>query len=261
MGCLDTPVRILFFSLIALLITGCEYRDVHAFLKPEGARDRPTENLPPAGKEKSAAFINEAMHKSIGKPMGNNTLSTEELANVKSLDLDGKQIDDLTSMPGVENLIFLDLGVNQIVDLKPLAAQANLNSLILSDNQIENITPLEGLSRLEYLDLRHNRIAILKPLVAMTKLKTLYLSENYVDDLTPLAGMMKLEQLNLHDNKVVELASLSDLKALRVLTLTKNPGLFLEQVEKLQAALPKCTIHHNAEIKPEAPVKPVKSPR
>ena len=114
-------MRFLFFSLIALLIAGCEYRDVHTLLKPKGARDRPTNNLPPAGKEKSAAFINAAMHKSIGKPMGNNTLSSEELANVKSLDLDGKQIDDLTSMRSLKNLIFLDLGVNQIVDLKPLS--------------------------------------------------------------------------------------------------------------------------------------------
>jgi len=252
-------MRFLFFSLIALLIAGCEYRDVHTLLKPEGARDRPTDNLPPAGKEKSAAFINIAMHKSIGKPMGNNTLSSEELANVKSLDLDGKQIDDLTSMPSVKNLIFLDLGVNQIVDLKPLSAQVNLGSLILSDNQIENITPLEGLSRLEYLDLRHNRIANLKALSAITKLKTLYLSENFIQDLTPLAGMVELERLNLHDNKIVKLASLSDLKDLRVLTLTKNPGLFLEEVEKLQKALPMCTIHHNAFTKPE-PTKPDGSP-
>ena len=260
-GVIAGPMRFLMFSFTIVLWAGCEYRDVHAFLKPEGVRDRPTQNLPPAGIEKSATFINAAMYKSMGKPVGNSTLSTEELADIKSLDLDGKQINDLTAMPGLKNLVFLDLSVNQIADLKPLAAQGNLNSLILSDNRVESVVPLGGLSHLEYLDLRHNRITALKPLAGMKSLKTLYLSANYIEDLTPLAGMTELERLYLHDNKVVELASLSGLKVLRVLTLAKNPELFLEEVEKLQVELPMCNIRHNAERKPEEPTKHAKSPR
>ncbi len=80
------------------------------------------------------------------------------------------------------------------------------------------------LEKVTRLDLIRNKITDLKPLAGLTKLNLLWLYENQITDLTPLAGLTKLEWLELED----------------------NPNLTKAEIGKLQNALPKCYINHNA---------------
>ena len=68
-------------------------------------------------------------------------------------------------------LRWLNLGWNQISDLKPLAGLTQLRSLYLRYNQIRDVTPLAGLVKLEYLGLRENPIEDASPLAALTRLR------------------------------------------------------------------------------------------
>lgn len=72
----------------------------------------------------------------------------------------------------------LNLGINNISDLTPLAGLTNLRELGLGVNNISDITPLEGLTNLEELYLLENNITDLSPLEGLKNLKDLWLWDN-----------------------------------------------------------------------------------
>jgi len=78
----------------------------------------------------------------------------------------------------LSSLTELNLGGNQISDIKPLQGMANLTSLFLGSNKISDIKPLQGMTNLTSLSLGDNKISDIKPLQGMTKLTWLFLSGN-----------------------------------------------------------------------------------
>jgi internalin A len=123
----------------------------------------------------------------------------------------------------LRNLTELDLSINQLVDIQPLAGLTNLKELRLDSNQIVDIQPLAGLTNLTILYLHTNQIVDVKPLAGLTKLTALYLYSNQIVDVQPLAGLTNLTILGLRSNQIVYLDSLAGLTKLTVLHLNSNP--------------------------------------
>ncbi|MEG3931390.1 leucine-rich repeat protein [Microcoleus sp. B13-B4] len=97
----------------------------------------------------------------------------------------------------------LDLGANQISDLKPLESLTKLTELHLGANQISDLKPLESLTRLTELGLINNKITDIKPLQSLTNLTGLTLESNQIGDIKPLASLTKLTFLSLGLNPIV----------------------------------------------------------
>jgi internalin A len=152
----------------------------------------------------------------------------------KSVSNDTKRtIDILLQEAGTQNckladsrlrsLTELDLSINQLVDVQPLAGFTNLTELRLDSNHINDIKPLAGLTNLTILYLHTNQIADLKPLSKLTKLTALYLYSNQIVDVKPIAGLTNLTILGLRSNQIVDVQPLAGLTNLTFLYLNSNP--------------------------------------
>jgi internalin A len=269
--------HIIFLSaaLVATTIVGCGKKDKAAPGKsrPKVSLSTLTPQSPVSVKQpfdqnnKDHIIIETAIRKSIHKPTGE--LTKTDIEKVRVLDLHGNMISDLTPLVVLINLEELWLNKNQITNLKPLVDLKKLKGLALNNNQIKDLTPLSRLAELEYLTIQNNKITDLAPLAELKALEVIDLRGNQVTDLTPMAGMhqvkwlsiegnqlsdeqlqhlkglVELELLGLSFNQISDLGHLSQLSKLGHLLLFGNPNLTRSEVDKLQKALPKCTIRHN----------------
>ncbi len=124
-----------------------------------------------------------------------------------------------------KDLVAIDLGHNEIVDISLISNLKKLKVIILGDNKISDLTPLTQLPELEYLEMWLNEISDLRPLSSIQTLKDIDLSNNHVSDLTPLYSLTNLESLLLAN-------SISE--DMNVLTYS--------QLHQLSQALPGCLI-------------------
>ena len=104
--------------------------------------------------------------------------------DVISLDLQGKNITDITEIRGLENLNLheLNLNHNKIAEIKGLENHKNLQTLNLSNNSITEIKNLNKLANLQILNLNNNKITEIYGLGNLKKLKILSLNKNPVFD-------------------------------------------------------------------------------
>ena len=89
-------------------------------------------------------------------------------------------------------------------------------------------------------------ISDLTLLAKLTKLQKLVITGNKVTDLKPLVGLTELQALDLRRNKITDLSPLAELKQLKEVSLYAN-YITMEEVNKLETALPNCKIFHNAD--------------
>lgn len=148
-----------------------------------------------------------AIRKKLKKSQEDLTLS--DLEGMKgTLDAIHSQITNLTGLEYCTNLAGLNLGGNNISDLKPLADLTNLKYLNLNYNQVRDLTPLSGLVNLNYLEMNYNKISDLKPLGGLSKLTYLEANNNLIGDLTPVTGLTKLKELYLTSNQIRDITPL-----------------------------------------------------
>jgi len=131
----------------------------------------------------------------------------------------------------------LELNNKNIADLSPLAGLTNLTRLYLYSNNISDLSPFAGLTNLTRLYLGDNNFADLTPLAELSSLTSLYLEQNNISDLTPLAGLTNLKQLSLNGNNISDLAPLTGLTNLELLFL-ENINISESQKAILEEALP-----------------------
>ncbi len=178
-----------------------------------------------------------ANHRNIASIEG-----AQHLASLRTLELEGNQITDISSLSSISNLTFLSLGNNQITEIAPLSGLTSLITLSLSENQVADISPLSGLTSLRNLYLRSNQINDISPLTGLTNLvhfnlqnnlittvslycfpslESLTLSENQITDIS-LAGLPNIALLSLSENLITDISSLSDFTCLPSLELSNN---------------------------------------
>ena len=127
-----------------------------------------------------------------------------------------------------KDLMALDLGHNNIVDISFMKDLPKLRVIILANNKITDISPLAGLKDLEYAELFNNYITDYTPLAGLDKLIDLNLAFNQTEDFTPLYGLTGLERLWLYNSN----------------NRSCNDPVDEELVAALQAKLPNTLINH-----------------
>jgi internalin A len=141
----------------------------------------------------------------LEKAKSNNCqIANSKLIKLTELNLGANQISDVKPLASLTNLTSLYLNENRIGDVRPLASLTNLIDLSLYRNKISDVKPLASLTHLTYLSLGENRIIDIKPLVSLTNLKYLSLGENKISDIKPLASLINLTDLNLRDNQITK---------------------------------------------------------
>ncbi len=132
----------------------------------------------------------------------------------------------ITTLTGLEyavNLCYLNVRVNEISDLSPLAGLIQMRTLVLNNNRIMDLSPLSGLCKLEFLDIHQSGIADLSGLEGLANLWHLNAHDNRISDISLLSGLTSLQQANLSINQIVDISPLGVLTSLTSLDLRKNP--------------------------------------
>ena len=137
--------------------------------------------LPVVGADKKPLIgdpiVEKAVRQSLKKPSGeltkadyekvtrlklkNNQLtevpkSLEKLTGLTNLDLGHNQLSDVKGLEKLTNLEFLELNKNQLSDLKGLDKLTKLKLLKLDDNQLTSVGEVEKLTQLKAVDLGRN---------------------------------------------------------------------------------------------------------
>ena len=144
------------------------------------------------------------------------------MLRLTGLETGERGIIDLTGIEHATNLGYLNVGGNQIRDIRPLAGLISLTGLSLYNNPVEDIAPLANLTNLTYLNLAHNGVESLEPLVGLIRLQTLDLFDNRIKDISPIASMAALILLILTHNQVGDLTPLADHPNLEKLYIRGN---------------------------------------
>ena len=215
------------------------------------------------GMDRQVAFsdpnLEAAIREVLNKPL--KPLYTSELNKVVQLDASGRGINSLDGIQHLHNLAVLNLGSNEIQDVRLLSSLKKLHTLNLENNGItdlqsahldalsglplkhlnlnynvvifrngENIwltdiSILSAFTTLEELTLIENQITDISPLSALTNLRLLDLSTNAITDITPLAHTAALKTLCLANNDVHDISPLSGLHQLTFLNLLSNENI------------------------------------
>ncbi len=135
-----------------------------------------------------------------------------------------KGIESIVGMEHAVNLWYLNLRLNNIEDLSPLAGLTNLTNLVLHKNPITDLSPLSGLTNLVYLDLNYTTTCNLSALAGLTALQDLLLYNNAINDISPLADFHSLTRLDLRQNQLNREAYEVYIPLIRA----NNPGINLQ---------------------------------
>ena len=158
-----------------------------------------------------------AVRESIG-----DTITTQTLLNLTSLDADEREIEDITGLEHAHNLRHLYLQKNAISDVSPLSGLTQLTVLLLALNNISDISPLVDLKQLNNLGLLNNQILDVSPLADLKQLTRLSLGGNHILDVSALANLKQLTSLGLSSNYISDVSPLAELKKLTWLELWDN---------------------------------------
>ena len=131
-------------------------------------------------------------------------------------------ISDLSPLARLENLTFLDVADNLISDISQLKGLTNLRGLILTGNLISDLSPLEALTNLEALRVNSNPISNFIPITNLTTLKEIWISHSTLSDLTPFEGLINLEGIHVWDAPIEDLSPLTGLTKLRWLNFGRT---------------------------------------
>lgn len=149
----------------------------------------------------------------------------KHMTNLRRLDITApySQINDLSSLAGLNKLERLYIECTEVTDISPLTGLIGLEDLVLTRGSISDLTPLSGLTNLWSLDLSENNIGDLAPIAGLVNLSTLIITENQISDISPLAGLTNLHLLEAYNNQISDVSPLAGLKTYMHIGLSGNP--------------------------------------
>ena len=136
------------------------------------------------------------------------------------------------------NLRVLDLGGNNLREIRGLETLARLEELWLGKNKITRIQGLDGLKVLKRMSLQSNRITKMENLGALTELEELYLSDQGIARIEGLEKLVRLTTLDLTNNKLTSTQGLPLLPELTDLWLAANAIASYADVDRLVDVCP-----------------------
>jgi Leucine-rich repeat (LRR) protein len=143
-------------------------------------------------------------------------------ASIKRLDLHGNNIDRITNMSSLTNLVSMDLSENKISTIEGLDGLQSLQELILLNNRIKKISGLTSLKDLRYLFLAGNQIREIEGLESNTILESLWLNDNRLGSVQGLQSCTNLDELDISRNQIENVDLLAILPRLRILKASFN---------------------------------------
>ena len=139
-------------------------------------------------------------------------ITASEMAILERLELNNKDISDLTGLEFAINLNWLNISDNNIADLSPISGLFRLSELRFHRNPVSDLSPLEGLKNLTGLWFEENRqVSDISPLAGLINLEKLHFSSTLVSDLSPLKGLTNLTALEYNWMHVPDLSILVEL--------------------------------------------------
>ena len=125
----------------------------------------------------------------------------QAIEEVTSLNIEDKNLTDISGIEYFTNLTSLDCGKNQLTAL-PVENLTNLTSLSCFGNQLTAL-PVENLTQLTTLSCSNNQLTAL-PVANLTNLTSLRCSDNQLTEL-PVEKLTKLTELSCSYNQLTEL--------------------------------------------------------
>ena len=172
------------------------------------------------------SFVGELEHIQSINLKGNNIVSLDGLqkaTTLKEVILDNNYISDLEVLGQMEQLESLSLANNNISVLPDnLCNMDNLLYLNLSGNRLVDIAGLNGLINLIKLDISANKLSKRIYMNNMPKLQNLNLSNNAFVEMDTLGELPQLEELDISDNYLSDLAFLEQYPRLKEIDLSYN---------------------------------------
>lgn len=155
------------------------------------------------------ALVEQLADKITGKNDENKelTISDENMQAVTKLDLEGKNIVDITGIEQFTSLVELQLYDNKIEDISPLRNNATIEMLNLNTNNLDNadVQVIATMTGLKAIGIGNNKqIKDITPLFVLTNLEEINAYDNSIEDVTGIEKLTKLERLNLQGNKIKE---------------------------------------------------------
>ena len=206
--------------------------------------ERP-DRIPGAGVYIPDVNLRAAIEEALGKA-ADEVITVEDMETLKELNMEKKEISDLTGLQYAANLEELEINGNPISDLSPLAGLTALKGLEINWTQLSDLSPLAGLVNLQHLEAwsKNNTVSDLSPLANLTKLISLDISGSLeITDISPLAKLTNLEKLRLYDNAITDITPLEGLIHLKYLYVEANwtvldlaPLVNLKDLKMLQLA-------------------------
>lgn len=143
---------------------------------------------------------------------------------------------------GCNTLTKINLEDKNLMDISGLQNLNSLKTLYLGNNRIVDLSPLQSLSHLQVLYLNSNLISDLLPLREMRQMEILLLQDNNIQDVRPLSKLYHLQHLDISGNPALSnVSSLTGLKSLKFLNLI-GTNVSKKEQNLLANALPNCTI-------------------
>ena len=174
------------------------------------------------GKPPNVVSIPDANLAAAVRAVIGNSITTQTLLNLTSLNADKRQIEDLTGLEHAHNLRHLYLQENAISDISALSRLTQLTVLLLASNNISDISPLAELKQLTDLHLADNNISDISALTELKQLTNLHLWWNNISDISALAGLKNLTRLNIGGNNIRDISVLAEVEQLTYLQIWNN---------------------------------------
>jgi internalin A len=182
------------------------------------------------------AALEAEVRRKLGKDSG--TVAQADLKTIKSINLSQAQVDDLDPcvwplFTGVHDVF---LGRGDLDDLTPLAGLTQLVTLRAALNRVSDLTPLTKMTKMDRLDVSHTAVHDISALANMTALTEIQLDDTQVMDLSPLAPLKALERVSIRNTPVVDLSPLKDHKKLRFVYIEGTPISDISPLQPLMAS-------------------------
>ncbi len=168
------------------------------------------------------AVIEKTLQEEIGLPE-DIPLQKEHMALLVNIFAENEGIRSLQGLEFATNLEELDVGRNQIQDIRPLSNLPKFRKLVIDHNQVSDILLLASIATLTDLNISDNPISDLRPISKLTRLWRIKATRCQITDVRPLSGLINLKELYLMSNLITDVSPLANLTQLEVLDVRDNP--------------------------------------
>ncbi len=155
----------------------------------------------------------------------NNNVSGDiasQLSNLTELKKLVLRSNEVTSIPVIASLTYLDLGRNDLGTLPDFSQFPNLDSLFLDGTRLDSLPDFSVMPNLKYLTIGDNEFEDISALSGISNVTSIDISRSFVNDFSPLSSLTQLVAMNLTGNIIETYPDFSVLTNLNYLSLNNT---------------------------------------